>query len=97
MTGYKKYPHVPCRSIHLRMDRMLEVLECHRRTLEGWPCTCMDESESAADIERVRKECEVDIEELRKVIAYRGNVLSIQKRRGRFSGEYLTVTRERGD
>jgi len=73
MSGYKKYPHVPCRSIHLRMDRMLVHLERH----------CDD------------RECELLIFELRKVIAYRGNVLSIQKRRGRFSGEYMTVTGEK--
>lgn len=73
MSGYKKYPHVPCRSIHLKLDRMLAYLERH--------------CDSA--------ECEAVIEELKKVIAYRGNVLSIQKRRKGFTGEYLTVTREK--
>lgn len=73
MSGYKKYPHVPCRSIHLRMDLMLKHLERHK---DG-------------------PECEGLIAELRKVIAYRGSVLSIQKRRGRFSGEYMVVTGEK--
>lgn len=85
MSGYKKHPHVPCRSIHLRMDKVLEALECHVGMVGGMPCTC-----EGKDV------LGVEVEELRKVLEYRGNVLSIQKRRGGRGGEYMTVTRENG-
>ena len=80
MSNYKKYPHVPCDSVVLRLDKVLESLECHVRGFHVPGCLCLDIDG-----------CEEEIRQLREVIARRGKTLSVQRRRGARGGTYMTI------
>lgn len=82
MTGYKKYPHVPCDSVVVNLGQVRAALICHLESVDGGFDDC-----------NPRKELAREIEAIDEIIAYRGTMLSVQRRRGRFSGHYLKITR----
>lgn len=80
MSGYKKYPHVPCDSVVLKLDEVILCLENYVVEIQG-----------RVDREEMSRMATRAIEGLREVIARRGATLSVQRRRRGMSGTYMTI------
>ncbi len=82
MTGYKKYPHVPCDSVVVDLGEIRAALICHLESVDGGLDDCTPRKKLAGQIEGIDE-----------IIAYRGAMLSVQRRRGRFTGHFLAIRR----
>lgn len=80
MTNYKRYPHVPCDSVVLKLD---EVVLCLKDYLGG-----LAMEGGREDMKRMAAE---GLKGLEEVISRRGKVLSVQRRRRGMSGMYMTI------